>query len=67
MAEVVAFGGGCIPGEPSADLVEILEGLLERARSGHLTGLAMRPPRLMVRKAQVGVVSPGRGTRSVRR
>ena len=37
---VIPIFGGFQPGDPDPDLVDMLEGLLERARSGHVTGLA---------------------------
>ncbi len=39
-AEIKSIHGGRAPAEPSAAIIETLEGLLERARSGNLIGLA---------------------------
>lgn len=40
MAEVVAFHGGPVAGSPPRDIIERLEGLLERARCGEISGFA---------------------------
>lgn len=40
MSNVIALAPGNIPGEPDPEIIATLEGLLERAKSGELTGLA---------------------------
>lgn len=40
MAEVVAFHGGVVAGEPSPDIIQTLEMLLDRAKRGELSAIA---------------------------
>lgn len=40
MGDVLTFGKTVLPGEANPDIVEILEKLLEEAKSGELRGLA---------------------------
>lgn len=40
MSNVISLAPGNIPGEPASEIISTLEDLLERARQGHLTGLA---------------------------
>lgn len=40
MSNVIALGSTVLPGEPNPEIIEDLEGLLERARSGELRALA---------------------------
>ena len=40
MSNVISLAPGNIPGEPASEIIATLEGLLERAKQGQLTGLA---------------------------
>jgi hypothetical protein len=40
MSNVIKLGQDVLPGEPSADLIETVERLLEMAKSGHLRAIA---------------------------
>jgi hypothetical protein len=40
VSNVISLAPGNVPGEPDPDIIAVLESLLERARQGHLTGLA---------------------------
>jgi len=40
MSNVISLAPGNVPGEPDPDIIATLEGLLERAKSGEMTGIA---------------------------
>lgn len=40
MSKVVPFSGSIVPGEPDPDIIEVVEDLLDEAKSGKLRGIA---------------------------
>lgn len=44
MAEIATIHGGSVPGEPSEDITETIEGLLAQARSEGMIGLTVTEP-----------------------